>query len=127
MIGSGLFAGFVALGTFASIAAAGARPAGAPGAADFDLQCAGCHSLKPGETRVGPSLYGIYGKPAGRVEGFGYSVALKKSKLRWNAETLDRWLADSGATIPGSTMYFRQGDAAKRKAIVKYLSSQKTK
>ena len=35
--------------------------------------CAGCHSLKPGEIRVGPSLAGLFGREAGSVQDFRYS------------------------------------------------------
>lgn len=91
----------------------------------FAQQCGGCHSLKQGEVRVGPSLHRIHNRPAGQMKGFAYSVALKKSKLRWDAKTLDRWIADSSAAVPGTTMYFRQMDTKKRKAIVDFLKNNK--
>ena len=87
----------------------------------FRNQCAACHSLKADDVRVGPSLNGLAGRKAGAVPGFTYSAALKKSRLQWNAETLDKWLADSSAFVPGSVMSFRQADSGKRAAIITYL------
>ncbi|TNE41664.1 MAG: c-type cytochrome [Sphingomonadales bacterium] len=89
----------------------------------FLQQCGACHSTKAGEVRVGPSLAGIMGKVAGKQPGFTYSDALKRSSMKWNAATLDRWLADSSAAVKGSIMNYRQADAAKRKAIIAYMAS----
>ena len=69
--------------------------------------CAACHSLEPGTHRTGPSLAGIWGKDAGTVEGFRrYSPALESAGVRWNERTLDAWLADPEAFIPGNRMTF---------------------
>lgn len=100
-------------------------PASAPpsDARLFNQQCASCHSTKPGEIRVGPSLAGIVDKTAGKQVGFNYSPALKASTMKWNAVSLDEWLTDSNTTVPGSHMNYRQSDAAKRKAIITYLTT----
>lgn len=89
-------------------------------------QCAACHSLVPGEMRVGPSLKDVVDRTAGTAAGFTYSEALAKSGIHWDAQQLDRWLTDSNAAVPGSAMNFRQADAAKRQAIIAYLATQKT-
>ncbi|WP_313809323.1 c-type cytochrome [Sphingobium sp.] len=89
----------------------------------FAQQCGACHSVKAGETRVGPSLAGIVGKTAGKQAGFSYSDGLKRSSMKWNPATLDRWLTDSAKAIPGSVMGYKQADAAKRKAIIGYLQA----
>lgn len=68
---------------------------------------------------------GIVGKTAGKQPGFGYSPALKRSPMKWNAVNLDRWLADSNAAVPGSVMNYRQADATKRQALVTYLTTGK--
>jgi cytochrome c2 len=87
----------------------------------FRNQCAACHSLVAGEVRVGPSLHGLAGRKAGTLAGFSYSPALRKARLRWKSDTLDKWLTDSGAFVPGSMMNFRQADAAKRAEIIAFL------
>ena len=33
-------------------------------------KCQACHSVEPGQNRVGPSLFGVVGKEAGAAEGF---------------------------------------------------------
>ena len=91
------------------------------GAKLFNQQCAACHSLVRGETRVGPSLFQISGRRAGTVLGFGYSPALKKSQFRWDTASLDRWLTDTSVAVPGNSMAYRQADPAKRKLIIDYI------
>jgi cytochrome c len=69
--------------------------------------CAACHSLAPGRHLTGPSLAGVWGRPAGTAEGFTrYSEVLKSADVVWNAETLDPWLADPQRFIPGNRMTF---------------------
>lgn len=115
-----------------AIAAALAATAGAA-FADGDREqgakafraCAACHSLRPGDHRTGPSLAGFWGRKAGSVATFSrYSKALKESGVVWNAETLDRWLADPKRMIPGNHMIFR-GVAEKktRDDLIAFLRS----
>ena len=70
--------------------------------------CAGCHSLEQGRNMAGPSLAGVIGRKAGSVSSFlRYSTALKASGIVWTAQTIDAWLANPAAFIPGSAMPFR--------------------
>jgi cytochrome c len=70
--------------------------------------CAGCHSLQPGVHLSGPSLAGLWGKKAGTIPGFGrHTEALKKSGIIWDEDTLNAWLANPQAMVPGTTMMFR--------------------
>ena len=70
--------------------------------------CAACHSLQPGVHLSGPSLANMWGKKAGTVSGYGrYTVPLKKSDIVWDEHTLNAWLADPQAMVPGTTMMFR--------------------
>lgn len=70
--------------------------------------CAGCHSLQPGVHLSGPSLAGLWGKKAGTVTGFGrHTKAMRKSGIIWDEDTLNAWLADPQAMVPGTTMMFR--------------------
>lgn len=86
--------------------------------------CAACHSDKPGVKRLGPSLAGMYGKPAAQVQGFTYSPALAQAKLRWDRKTLDRFIANPKAVVPGNRMtYSGVADSAKRAAIIDYIES----
>lgn len=84
--------------------------------------CAACHSDKAGVTRLGPSLAGIFGKPAAQAKGFRYSPALAKAKLRWDRKTLDAFIANPKAVVPGNRMsYPGVSDPAKRAAIIDYM------
>ena len=58
-------------------------------------KCAGCHKIEEGKKGgMGPNLWGIYGSPAGQVEGYRYSKWLKESGIIWNRESLHAWLSD---------------------------------
>jgi cytochrome c len=87
--------------------------------------CAACHSLEAGRHLTGPSLAGVYGRKAGTAEGFRrYSDALKSSNLVWSEDTLDAWLADPKALVPGNLMAFRGiEDAQARGDIIAFLKS----
>ena len=51
-------------------------------------KCAGCHKIEEGKKGgMGPNLWGIYGSPAGQVEGYRYSKWLKESGIVWDRET----------------------------------------
>ncbi|WP_241127664.1 c-type cytochrome [Novosphingobium terrae] len=111
----------------APLAAQMTIPKSAPASGDkvFAQQCAACHSVKPGETRVGPSLASVVGRKAGSVAGYAYSPALKASGKTWNAASLDAWLTSSTKAVPGTKMTYAQADAGKRKAIIDYLQTVK--
>lgn len=108
--GVGLIAAFgiVAWSVLAPTTASGKGHEGDPekGKRIFRL-CSGCHSLKPGEIRVGPSLAGLIGRKAGSVPGYGYSPALKNAAVVWDEKTLDAWLANPRKLVPGNRMLFR--------------------
>ena len=58
-------------------------------------KCAGCHKIEEGKKGgMGPNLWGIYGSPAGQVEGYRYSKWLKESGIIWDRESLHAWLSD---------------------------------
>ena len=70
--------------------------------------CAACHSLQPGVHLSGPSLANLWGKKAAKVGDYGrYTEALKKAGIIWDEDTLNAWLADPQAMVPGTTMVFR--------------------
>jgi cytochrome c len=85
-------------------------------------ECAACHSTKPGEVMLGPSLAGTYGRKAGAVEGFRYTNALKKSGVVWDEVTLDAYIADPQVAIPGGRMpYSGMAKPEDRKNLIAYL------
>lgn len=92
-------------------------------------KCAACHAVGEGaKDRVGPSLNGIIGRTAGTEEGFKYSPAMVKAGeggIVWQPDTLDTYLADPKADIPGNKMAFpglkNEDD---RKAVIAYIQSK---
>ena len=123
----------------APAADAAAAPAATPAAAtenyaDFTgnaaagktvfIQCQACHSIKEGENRVGPSLYGKVGATAGQVPGFKYSDANKNSGIVWTEEKLFEYLKNPRAVIPGTTMAFAGiPDPQKRADVIAFLKA----
>ena len=108
----------------APAAAPVAQAAADPGARAFQ-RCAACHSLRADvHDDPGPNLRGVFGRRVGAVSGFPYSDALRAAGRRgtvWTAATLDRYLADPAAAMPGTTMPYQGGTAADRAAVIAWL------
>ena len=83
-------------------------------------RCGACHALE--SNRTGPRHCGLFGRRAGAVAGFEYSNAMKRSGIVWNAQTLDRFLADPLHAVPGTTMtYAGVTDPQERADLIAYL------
>jgi len=87
----------------------------------FERRCTGCHALD--KDKEGPRLRGVFGRPSASVATFKYSDAMKKANIKWNAETLDKWLTDPDKLVPDTDMNFRVVQPAERTAIIAYLKS----
>jgi cytochrome c len=85
--------------------------------------CQACHSVD--ENDLGPKHRGVVGRRAGGVADYNYSLALKHSGLTWDPTTLDRWLSNPSALVPGTKMYFQIADAQTRADIIAYLAELK--
>ena len=91
-----------------SVAAAGPAFAGdaAKGKKVFN-KCKACHVLEGNKKKPGPSLEGLFGRPAGTHEGYKkYSKAMKNSGIVWDEETLRGYLAAPKKYIKGNKMAF---------------------
>ena len=111
---------------FAAALAAGSANAqnATAGAAVFKSQCGICHAVTPGKNMIGPSLFGVVGRPAGTVPGFFYSPALKGSGLTWDVATLDRYLSSPATVVPHTIMtYGGLKEPQTRADLIAYLST----
>ena len=85
--------------------------------------CAACHSIDDND--LGPRHRGVVGRHAGSVADYSYSAALKASGLTWDEATLDRWLTNPSALVPGTKMFFQIADPQGRADIIAYLKTLK--
>jgi len=87
------------------------------------MVCKACHDVEAGlPHKVGPNLHGMFGRKAGTAEGFRYTDALAKSGIVWTPETMDAWLKQPGAQVPGNGMAFAGiANDADRASLVAWL------
>src|SRR6266852_476421 len=85
--------------------------------------CAACHSLEPNLHLTGPSLDGLWGKKAASAENFvRYSSAISEQGFIWDEVSLNAWLTDPKAFVPGTYMTFRGiGDEKARGDLIAFL------
>jgi cytochrome c len=90
-------------------------------------RCYACHSVVAGEEDLpGPSLRCVIGRRAGSLAGFEYSPALRAAGgvqgLVWTRGTLEAFLRDPHALVPGTTMTMPALPAADdRRDVIDYL------
>ena len=105
--------------------AALAADAGA-GKSAFQSSCSICHSVQPGQNKIGPSLFGVVGRKTGSVTGYSYSPANEAANMTWDDATLDKYLEAPRTVIPGTKMtYAGVKDAGKRGDLIAYLGTLK--
>ena len=76
------------------------------GEKQFARKCSVCHTLSPdGKRRAGPTLFGVFGRMAGTLDGYPYSKALLDSDIIWSEETINRLFAEGPDIVtPGTKM-----------------------
>ena len=105
---------------------------GAAAAADIEAgkmtfkKCALCHTAEKGKNKIGPSLFGIVGRKSASLDNYTYSEAMKNFHHTWDAETLDKYLADPRGVVPGTKMIFPGiKDKTERENLIAYLETLK--
>ena len=96
------------------------------GERQFARKCSVCHTLKlDGKRRAGPTLFGVFGRQAGTLEGYTYSEALLQSTIVWDADSIDRLFKDGPDVVtPGTKMPVqRMKNAEDRRDLVSFLQS----
>lgn len=94
--------------------AIGTLAADADGKIAFN-HCRTRHSPRPGDNRLGPSMYGIFGAEAGKVPGFrGYSGGL--SGFNWDEAMLDKFIANPTSVSTSTNMILSAGRRSSRTA-----------
>jgi cytochrome c len=99
-------------------------------------QCRSCHSVKPDQKMVGPSVFGVVGRKCGAAakQSFSsnYKLACEKAPFAWDDARLDGYLEDPSAfisKISGETkrspMSRKTPNAQDRADIIAYLKTLK--
>jgi cytochrome c len=107
----------------ASTGLAAADPAA--GQQVFATHCGVCHSTKPGENKIGPSLAGILGRKSGTEVGFDYSPALKAAAITWDEKTIDQFIQNPAADVHGTKMLVSLPGNDDRQNVIAYLKTLK--
>lgn len=124
-LAGGILAGLMLMAAGWSLFVPARAQAQADGKSLFEKRCGGCHALD--RDKEGPRLKGVYGRTAGSVDSFQYSDALKKSRVKWTEETLDKWLTDTEKLVPNNDMTLHVEKAPERSEIIAYLKQNSAK
>lgn len=127
MIGQRAICGVLALAAMLAAGLASANELGDPDkGAEVFKKCKSCHQVGDGaKNRVGPQLNGIFGRPAGSLDGAIYSKSMLRAGddgLIWTEETLDAFIENPKALISKTRMSFRGiSDIKERSHLLAYL------
>jgi cytochrome c len=92
----------------------------------FNNHCRTCHTTDEGDHRLGPSLHAVIGRKAGSLADVGYSSAMADADVVWDEATLDRFIENPNAVVPGNNMKPYSGITSpeERAKIIAYLKGE---
>jgi cytochrome c len=90
--------------------------------------CTQCHILQKtapaGQKKIGPSLYGVVGRPIASVEGFNYSPDLKSKGGNWDPELISQFVAAPKKFAPRTLMAYPGMPKAEQRAdLIAFLNT----
>lgn len=87
--------------------------------------CPACHGVTKDDVgKVGPNLVGVLGRQAGTTPSLlGPSDNMKKYGVIWSVETLNEFLSNPSAKVPGTAMAGILTDPQQRADVIAYLST----
>ena len=83
----------------------------------FNNACRTCHTIRDGDNRLAPNLYGIIGRKSGTARGYSnYSSSMQNADVVWDEKNLEQFIADPGAVVSGNNMKPFSGIVSRRSA-----------
>jgi cytochrome c len=91
------------------------------------VRCAVCHTAQAGASnRMGPNLFGVFGRKSGTLAGYSFSAPMIKAGIIWNDDTLTRYLRNPREVVPGTKMTFAGfSDPQQAGNVAAYLATLK--